>query len=66
MSEPPKMTEEQRQQMEAARKKWSERLGVPLDEVPWQVVFLSDRPLTEAQRERGRQLAQEGPGKKES
>lgn len=45
--------------IEAARRKWAERLGVPLADVPWQVVFLSDRPLTERERQRGAELAQE-------
>lgn len=49
---------EQTREMDEARRKYSRRLGIPTDDVPWQVVFLSDRPLTEAEKQWGEMIAE--------
>jgi hypothetical protein len=42
--------------IDTARAKWAQLTGAPIDSIPWQVVFNSERPLTQAQYERGSQL----------
>jgi hypothetical protein len=47
------------EEIDAARRKWSERTGVPFDEVPWQVTFLSDRPITAREEDWARGVMEE-------
>ena len=47
------------ERIDKARAKWSNRLGEDLDDVPWSVVFLSDRELTPEQYHYGAVLAKQ-------
>src|SRR6266852_6069559 len=45
--------------IDLAKQKWAERTGIPIEEVPWEVIFLSDRLLTEKEKQRGKELEDE-------